>query len=55
MNNAMGVAAACLVGLGLAFGGCGSWETGKGRAADRYVTVKGLSERDVTADVALWP
>jgi len=56
MNNAMGVAAACLIGLGLAFGG---WFIGdgfyKGRAADRYVTVKGLSERDVTADVALWP
>ena len=27
----------------------------KGRSADRFVTVKGVSERDVQADVALWP
>ena len=27
----------------------------RGRTADRYVSVKGVSERDVTANMALWP
>jgi hypothetical protein len=37
----------------------GGWLAGsglaRGRAADRYVEVKGLAERNVTADLALWP
>ncbi len=34
-----------LIGLGFS----------RGRTADRFVTVKGISEREVTADVAVWP
>jgi uncharacterized protein len=45
----------CLV-LGLALGG---FLLARGlfaaRAADRFVTVKGLSEREIAADLALWP
>jgi hypothetical protein len=48
--------AALILAVGIAMGG---WHVGRGiihlRTGDRYVTVKGVSERDVTADVALWP
>ncbi|MGD8375173.1 MAG: SIMPL domain-containing protein [Acidobacteriota bacterium] len=47
--------AALFLAVGIALGG---WFVGRGfehgRAADRFVTVKGVAERDVTADVALW-
>lgn len=48
--------AAILLALGLALGG---WFVGNGfvdgRTADRFVTVKGVAEEDVVADLALWP
>jgi hypothetical protein len=47
---------AIVIAVGIATGG---WFVGngflQGRAADRFVTVKGVSEREVKADVALWP
>jgi hypothetical protein len=45
-----------LLAIGVAAAG---WFVGngfvRGRAADRFVSVKGVSERDVAADIALWP
>lgn len=50
------ITAAILIAVGVAAAG---WLGGAGlarsRTADRYVTVKGISERDAQADLALWP
>lgn len=47
---------ASVLALGLALGG---WFIGRGltdaRSTDRFVTVKGLSEREVKADLVIWP
>ena len=45
------ILAVAMVVAGLAIGA----GFARGRSADRYVTVKGVSERDVQADLAIWP
>lgn len=50
------IIAAVLLAIGFAAGG---WFVGNGfqaaRLGDRFVSVKGLAERDVEADLAVWP
>ena len=44
------------IGVGIAFAGLSlSNALYKARLADRYVSVKGLAEREVPADLAIWP
>ena len=48
--------AAAVVAVGVSIGGgLVGWGFARGRSADRFVEVKGLAEREVTADLALWP
>jgi hypothetical protein len=55
-TNAAWLPAAVLVAIGLSLGG---YLIGSGfrhfRSSDRYVTVKGIAEQEVKADLALWP
>lgn len=60
MGEQRGVAAAAVLGLcvagGLAAGGAlMGVAIGEARKADRYVTVRGFSEREVEANLAIWP
>jgi hypothetical protein len=56
MTNGRLVWGAAILGAGIALAG---WFIGEGfvegRTAARVVTVKGVAERDVEADIALWP
>ena len=56
MEKHFSVVSALILACGLVLSG---WYIGNGfklgRLADRYVTVKGLAEKDVVADIALWP
>ena len=48
--------ASIVLALGIAVGGgLIGWGFARGRSTDRYVEVKGLAEREVAADLALWP
>ncbi len=59
MQNLTNTKAAILglsIGLGILFAGLFiSNALYKSRTADRFVTVKGLAEREVDADLAIWP
>jgi hypothetical protein len=56
MQNRHTVLIATIVALGISLAG---WFIGRGfinaRFSGRYVTVRGISERDAKADLALWP
>lgn len=56
MATERSLVSAVVLALGVALGGVFiGYGFVRGRAADRYVEVKGLAEREVTADLALWP
>jgi hypothetical protein len=56
MESPRNTLAALLVALGIAFAGAAVGHAFlKARAAERFVTVKGLAEREVQANLVLWP
>jgi hypothetical protein len=56
MKDSSRLVSAALLAIGLVLGGLFIGQgVAKFRTADRYVSVKGLAEREVLADVALWP
>jgi hypothetical protein len=56
MGNGGGLLGALVLAAGIAIGGFFVAQGFVGaRMADRFVTVKGISEREVQADIAIWP
>jgi hypothetical protein len=56
MNADRATIRAGIIALGIALGGLLAGNGfARARAADRYVTVKGVAEREVRADLAIWP
>ena len=56
MTNKSATILGILIGVGLFLGGLSiGLSFYKARTADRFVTVKGLAEREVDADLAIWP
>lgn len=56
MIDDRGVLRAAILALGLALGGLLAGNGfARARASERYVTVKGVAEREVKADLAIWP
>jgi hypothetical protein len=54
--NKLGFHHALILGICIAIAGVSiGFGFYRGRAADRYVTVKGLAEREMAADLAIWP
>jgi uncharacterized protein len=54
--NERSIVASVILAVGITLGGLFIGHGfASGRAADRYVEVKGLAEREVPADLALWP
>jgi hypothetical protein len=55
MKSILAIAAALVLGIGIALGGYLAGDgLVKSRLGDRSISVKGLSEREVKADLALW-